>query len=96
MYVKRENRDKEGRLFTKGDLVWVHLQKGRFPSLRNSKLLPRGATPFLVLKQINDNAYCLMDAHSLFGCTSCLWTLYLDKGLNATYEASLRFREAFG
>ncbi|RDX73521.1 hypothetical protein CR513_46863, partial [Mucuna pruriens] len=58
-YVERENRDKEGRVFAEGDLVWVRLQKERFPNLRKSKLLTRGVGPFLVLKQINDNAYVL-------------------------------------
>ncbi|KAF3649084.1 hypothetical protein FXO38_17853 [Capsicum annuum] len=40
-----------------GDWVWVHLRKDRFPSLRNSKLMPRGDGPFQVLERINDNAY---------------------------------------
>ncbi|RDX71336.1 hypothetical protein CR513_49335, partial [Mucuna pruriens] len=31
---------KEGRVFVKSDLVWVHLQKKRFLTLRKSKLLP--------------------------------------------------------
>ncbi|RDX84958.1 hypothetical protein CR513_33920, partial [Mucuna pruriens] len=48
----------EGKLFEKGDIVWVHLWKDRFPTLRKSKLLPRGDGPFKVLRKINDNAYC--------------------------------------
>ncbi|RDY03571.1 hypothetical protein CR513_12837, partial [Mucuna pruriens] len=52
-------RDKEGRVFAKGDLVWVHLQKERFPTLRKYKLLPHGDGSFPVLKRINDNAYVL-------------------------------------
>ncbi|RDX79657.1 hypothetical protein CR513_39896, partial [Mucuna pruriens] len=39
-YAKRENKDREKRVFMDGDLVWVHLQKDRFPNLRKSKLLP--------------------------------------------------------
>ncbi|RDY08349.1 hypothetical protein CR513_07436, partial [Mucuna pruriens] len=58
-YVERVNTDKEGRVYAKGDLVWIHLQKERFPTLRKSKLLPRGAGPFPVLKRINHNAYVL-------------------------------------
>ncbi|RDY14585.1 Retrovirus-related Pol polyprotein from transposon 17.6, partial [Mucuna pruriens] len=33
-YDKRVNRDKEEKVFAKGDLVWVHIQKERFPTLR--------------------------------------------------------------
>jgi hypothetical protein len=45
--------------FELGDLVWLHLRKDRFPTLRRSKLMPRAAGPFKVLKKINDNAYVL-------------------------------------
>jgi hypothetical protein len=40
-------------------MVWLHLRKNRFPSLRRSKLMPRAAGPFKVLTKINDNAYVL-------------------------------------
>ncbi|WVZ57943.1 hypothetical protein U9M48_008271 [Paspalum notatum var. saurae] len=43
----------------KGDWVWLQLHKERFPDLRKSKLMPRAAGPFKVLKKINDNAYKL-------------------------------------
>ena len=42
-----------------GDMVWVHFRKDRFPKLRKSKLLPRGAGPYKVLAKINDNAYSI-------------------------------------
>jgi hypothetical protein len=42
-----------------GDLVWLHLRKDRFPELRKSKLMPRAASPYKILKKINDNAYKL-------------------------------------
>jgi hypothetical protein len=42
-----------------GDLVWLHLRKDRFPDLRKSKLMPRGAGPFEVLERISDNTYKL-------------------------------------
>ncbi|RDY03779.1 hypothetical protein CR513_12597, partial [Mucuna pruriens] len=58
-YAKRVNKDTEGRTFAKGDLVWVHLCKERFPHPRKSKLLPRGIGIFPILKKINDNAYVL-------------------------------------
>jgi hypothetical protein len=40
-------------------MVWVHFRKDRFPHLRKSKLLPRGASPYKVLANINDNAYTI-------------------------------------
>jgi hypothetical protein len=45
--------------FEPGDMVWMHLRKDRFPTLRRSKLMPRAAGPFKVLTKINDNAYVL-------------------------------------
>jgi hypothetical protein len=42
-----------------GDLVWLHLRKERYPELRESKLMSRGAGPFKILAKINDNAYKL-------------------------------------
>jgi hypothetical protein len=45
--------------FESGDMVWLHLRKDRFPTLRRSKLMPRVAGPFKVLTKINDNAYIL-------------------------------------
>ncbi|KAK1668772.1 hypothetical protein QYE76_056931 [Lolium multiflorum] len=54
----RMNKCKE-MLFKPGDMVWVHFRKDRFPKLRKSKLLPRGAGPYKVLAEINDNAYSI-------------------------------------
>jgi hypothetical protein len=45
--------------FEPGDLVWLHLRKDHFPTLRRSKLMPHAAGPFKVLQKINDNAYVL-------------------------------------
>jgi hypothetical protein len=42
-----------------GDLVWLHLRKGRFQDLRKSKLMPRADGPFKIIEKINDNAYKL-------------------------------------
>ena len=36
--------------FEPGDLVWLHLQKDHFPTLRRYKLMPRAAGPFKLLK----------------------------------------------
>jgi hypothetical protein len=45
--------------FERGDMVWLHLRKDRFPTLRNSKLMPRAASPFKVLTKIDGNTYVL-------------------------------------
>ena len=41
-------------------MVWLHLRKDRFPTLRRSKLMPRATGPFKILTKINDNAYTLV------------------------------------
>ena len=57
--ANKMNSNKKARVFTEGDLVWIHLRKDMFPTERNSKLKPRGDGPFKVLKRINDNAYVI-------------------------------------
>lgn len=57
-----EKSAKKGRKFVQfvpGDLVWIHLRKERFPTQRNSKLMPIADGPFRVIEKINDNAYKL-------------------------------------
>ena len=46
-------------MLNKGDWVWLHLRKDRFPTKRKSKLSLRGDGPFQVLQRINNNAYRL-------------------------------------
>jgi hypothetical protein len=55
--------------FEPGYLVWLHLRKDRFPTLRRSKLMPCAAGPFKVLQKINDNAYVL-DLPAKYGVSS--------------------------
>ncbi|WVZ76013.1 LOW QUALITY PROTEIN: hypothetical protein U9M48_024018 [Paspalum notatum var. saurae] len=55
--------------FAPGDMVWLHLRKDRFPTLRRSKLMPRAAGPFKVLTKINDNAY-ILDLPAEFGVST--------------------------
>ena len=55
--------------FEPGDMVWLHLRKDRFPTLRHSKLMPRAAGPFKVLTKINDNAY-ILDLPAEFGIST--------------------------
>jgi len=56
-YVEQSNKGRKALIFEHGDWVWLHLRKDRFPTQRNSKLLPRGDDPFQIIKRINDNAY---------------------------------------
>ena len=59
-YAKVASKKNKGRKkveLKKGDYVWVHFRKERFPNLRKGKLAPRGDGPFQVLSKINNNAY---------------------------------------
>ncbi|XP_073057399.1 uncharacterized protein [Primulina eburnea] len=58
-YTKQANKGRKQMVFEKGDWVWLHLRKERFPEKRRSKLLPRGDGQFQVIERINDNAYKL-------------------------------------
>ena len=57
--AERVNKKHKEVLFQTGDMVWVHFCKDRFPHMRHSKLLPRGARHYKVLAKINDNAYSI-------------------------------------
>ncbi|KAK1625984.1 hypothetical protein QYE76_000299 [Lolium multiflorum] len=48
----------------------VHFREDRFPKLRKSKLLPRGAGPYKVLAKINDNAYSIDIPIDEFGASN--------------------------
>nr|GEY76652.1 RNA-directed DNA polymerase [Tanacetum cinerariifolium] len=56
-YQHRGNQHRKRVVFNKGDLVWIHLRKERFPRGRFGKLRPRVDGPFKVVKRINDNAH---------------------------------------
>lgn len=57
VYQRMVNLRRKKVVFDKGDLVWIHLSKDRFPRGRASKLQPRANGPFKVLKWIKDNTY---------------------------------------
>ncbi|WVZ71118.1 hypothetical protein U9M48_019739 [Paspalum notatum var. saurae] len=58
-YREAGNKGRKKINLEPGDLVWLHLQKDRFPDLRKSKLMPRADGPFKIIEKINDNAYKL-------------------------------------
>lgn len=56
-YKRKANKHRKPSIFQLGYLVWLHLQKKRFPSKRKSKLGPKANDPFEVIARIGDNAY---------------------------------------
>ncbi|KAL9667172.1 hypothetical protein QQ045_001521 [Rhodiola kirilowii] len=67
-YKERADRNRRKLVFKKGDLVYIHLRKARFPTGRYGKLQPRADGPFRVLERINDNAYKIDFPGLLFKC----------------------------
>jgi hypothetical protein len=68
-YQVASSKGKKYVTFESGDMVWLHLRKDRFPTLRRSKLMPHVAGPFKVLTKINDNAY-ILDLLAEFGVST--------------------------
>jgi hypothetical protein len=68
-YQVAGSKGKKHVTFESGDMVWLHLIKDRFPTLCCSKLIPRAASPFKVLTEINDNAY-ILDLPTEFGVST--------------------------
>jgi len=58
-YAKQANKGQKMVRFEPGDLVWIHIRKGRFPGKPKSKLMPRADGPFWIIEKVkvNDNAY---------------------------------------
>ena len=59
VYAAKGNRGRKELVLNERDCVWLHLRKDRFPTMRKSKLSPRGDGPFQVLERINNNLYRL-------------------------------------
>jgi hypothetical protein len=76
------SKGKKHVTFEYGDMVWLHLRKDRFPTLRRSKLMPCAAGPFKVPTKINDNAY-ILDLPPEFGVSTSFnvadWKPYLGE-----------------
>jgi hypothetical protein len=70
-------------------MVWLHLRKDRFPTLRHSKLLPRAVGPFKMLTKINDNAY-ILDLPTEFGVSTSFNVADLKPYLGENEELPLR------
>jgi len=58
-YKARANKHTKHLELNRGDPVWLHLRKERFPSRRQNKLMTRGDGPFKIIKKVGDNAYKL-------------------------------------
>ncbi|XP_074313684.1 uncharacterized protein LOC141648874 [Silene latifolia] len=58
-YKERSNKYRKPRIFSPGDLAWLHLRKERFPGKRKNKLMPHAEGPYKIIEKINDNAYKL-------------------------------------
>jgi len=56
-YAKHANKGQKMVRLEPGDLVWIRLSKGRFPSKWKSKLISRVDGSFRVIERVNDNAY---------------------------------------
>jgi len=62
VYATKGNKGRKELVLNERDWVWLHLKKDRFPTNRESKLIPRGDGPLQVLERMNNNAYRL-DLH---------------------------------
>jgi hypothetical protein len=88
-YQVAGSKGKKHVTFESGDMVWLHLRKDRFPTLRRSKLMPRAAGPFKVLTKINDNAY-ILDMPAEFGVSTSFNVADLKPYLGEDEELSSR------
>jgi hypothetical protein len=75
--------------FESGDMVWLHLRKDRFPTLRHSELMPCATGPFKVLTKINDNAY-IFDLPAQFGVSTSFNVANLEPYLGEDEELPSR------
>ena len=69
-------------------MVWLHLRKDLFSTLRRSKVMPRAASPFKLLTKIN-NAYVL-DLPAEFGVSTSFNVVDLKPYVGEDEELSSR------
>lgn len=56
-YAQRANKHRKRVVYQVGDLVWIHVQRERFPNRKFPKLQARADGPFRIIEKVNDNAY---------------------------------------
>jgi hypothetical protein len=67
---EKQNQLHKEVLLERGDLVWVHFRKDRFPHLWCSMLLPRDVGPYKVFSKVNDNTYTIDLPTNEFGVSN--------------------------
>ncbi|CAL9121040.1 unnamed protein product [Musa textilis] len=79
-YQKKANQFRKKTQFQKGDLVWLHLRKERFPSRRKNKLMPKADGPFKIISELATMLIRLTFLESLEFPQLSMWETFLLTG----------------